>query len=107
MPRDEYHWKILKLLHEKPHLSQREIAAELGVSLGKANYCTRALIEKGLVKLDKFRHAENKRQYAYLLTPSGIEEKTRITVGFLRSKQAEYDAIKQEIEVLKKELRRA
>lgn len=76
----------------------------MGVSLGKANYCLRALVEKGLVKLGNFRKNQNKRQYAYLLTPAGLEEKTRITQAFLKRKEAEFEAIRREIEVLKGEL---
>jgi EPS-associated MarR family transcriptional regulator len=96
--------QILKLLQANPTLSQRQLATELGVSLGKANYCLRALVEKGLVKLGKFRKNPNKRQYAYVLTPAGLEEKTRITLGFLKRKEAEFEAIKSEIELLKGEL---
>lgn len=98
------HLTLLKTIQAHPHLKQRELAAKMGISLGKANYCMRALMEKGLVKLENFNHAESKRQYAYLLTPAGIEEKTRITLGFLKQKQAEYDAIKLEIDALKQEL---
>ena len=104
MPPENQHFQLLKLLQTHPHLSQRELAEKMGVSLGKANYCMRALIEKGLVKLENFRHAENKRKYAYLLTPAGIEVKTRITLAFLRRKQAEFAAIKLEIEALQIEL---
>lgn len=107
MPFENQHLQILKLIHEHPELSQRELAGKMGVSLGKANYCLRALISKGLVKLENFQKAKNKRKYAYLLTPAGIEEKTRITLAFLRRKQAEYDLLKQEIEALKQELERA
>lgn len=98
------HLTLLKLIHTHPHLSQRQLAAQMGVSLGKANYCLRALMEKGLVKLENFSHAENKRKYTYLLTPAGIEEKTRITLGFLKQKQAEYEAIKLAIDALQQEL---
>lgn len=91
-------------LQAHPSLSQCQLAAQMGVSLGKANYCLRALIEKGLVKLGNFRKNQNKRQYAYLLTPAGLEEKTRITLAFLKRKEAEFEAIRREIEVLKSEL---
>jgi len=96
--------QVLKLLQANPSLSQRQLAAEMGVSLGKANYCLRALVEKGLVKLGKFSKNPNKRQYAYVLTPAGLEEKTRIALAFLRHKEAEFEAIKQEIEMLKGDL---
>lgn len=104
MPTDKQHLPLLKLLHTQPQLNQRELAERMGVSLGKANYCLRALMEKGLVKLENFSHAENKRKYAYLLTPAGIEEKTRITLDFLKRKQAEYEIIRSEIEALQQEL---
>jgi EPS-associated MarR family transcriptional regulator len=96
--------QILKLLQANPTLSQRQLAEQLGVSLGKANYCLRALVEKGLVKLGNFSKTRNKRQYAYILTPAGLEEKTRITLGFLKRKEAEFKAIKSEIESLKGDL---
>jgi EPS-associated MarR family transcriptional regulator len=76
----------------------------MGVSLGKANYCLRALIEKGFVKFGRFCHNENKTIYAYLLTPAGIEEKTRIVRSFLQRKEAEYDTIQQEIAALRRDL---
>ena len=104
MSPENQHLQLLKLLQTHPHLSQRELATKMGVSLGKVNYCMRALIEKGLVKLENFRHAENKRKYAYLLTPAGIEEKTRITLAFLRRKEAEFKKIKSEIKALQIEL---
>jgi EPS-associated MarR family transcriptional regulator len=96
--------QLLKLLQANPSLSQRQLAEQLGVSLGKANYCLRALVEKGLVKLGNFSKNPNKGKYAYILTPAGMEEKTRITLGFLRRKEAEFEAIKSEIEVLKGDL---
>lgn len=99
--------QILKLLQANPALSQRQLAAELGVSLGKANYCLRALVEKGLVKLGNFGKNPNKRQYAYVLTPAGMEEKTRITLAFLKRKEAEFNAIQREIETLKADLETA
>lgn len=87
-------------------MNQRELAQAMGVSLGKANYCLNALVEKGLVKLENFRKNPNRRQYAYLLTPAGMEEKTRITVAFLRSKVAEYEALEGEIEKLRNDLKK-
>lgn len=97
---DEYRYKILRKLDTEPEVSQRELARELGISLGKANYCLNALIEKGLVKVNNFRQSENKKGYIYLLTPSGVEEKAKITVRFLKYKLAEYETIKAEIEQL-------
>lgn len=101
---DEIHYKLLKVLEESPDITQRELAARLGVSLGKANYCLRALMGRGWVKVANFRRSPNKLGYAYLLTPKGIEEKARITVRFLRHKLHEFDALKTEIERLKVEV---
>ena len=103
MPRDEIHYRILKLLDTQPELSQRQLADELGVSLGKANYCLRALIDKGLIKAGNFRRSDNKLAYAYKLTPGGIAEKARATRRFLQRKIAEYEALKAEIEQLRLE----
>ena len=96
--------EILKLLDAQPQMSQRDLAQAMGVSLGKANYCLNALMEKGLVKLERFRANPDKRQYAYLLTPAGMKEKTRITMAFLRNKVAEYEALEKEIEQLRGDL---
>ena len=102
---DSQRLELLKLLHAKPQMSQRELASAMGVSLGKANYCLRALMQKGFVKLEKFRHNPDKRHYAYLLTKAGVEEKTHITLAFLRRKVAEYEALQKEIEKLRGDLR--
>ena len=103
---DSHHYKLLKIIEANPAIQQREMAKAMGVSLGKANYCLQALVQKGLVKMDNFRRADNKLAYSYLLTPSGIEEKARLTVSFLKSKVAEYDAIRNEIEELRREAER-
>jgi len=103
-PPEAWRLQVLKLLQANPSLSQRQLAAEMGVSLGKANYCLRALVEKGLVKLGNFSKNPNKRNYAYLLTPAGLEEKTRITLAFLKRKEAEFETIQREIDALKGEL---
>ncbi|MBI3901605.1 MAG: MarR family EPS-associated transcriptional regulator [Nitrosomonadales bacterium] len=100
---DEYRYRILKRLEADPDVSQRELAGELGISLGRVNYCLQALVEKGLVKANNFRNSKNKKGYAYLLTPRGIEEKARITVQFLRIKIAEHEALKKEIKSLQRE----
>jgi len=102
---DPQRLQLLKLLQEQPQLSQRDLALAMGVSLGKANYCLKALMDKGLVKFGNFRMNPDKRQYAYLLTPAGIEEKTRITMAFLRRKLAEYEALEKEIEQLRGDLK--
>ena len=101
---DPQRLELLKLLQDQPQMSQRDLAQALGVSLGKANYCLKALMEKGLVKFGNFRKNPDKRVYAYLLTPAGLEEKTRITVAFLKRKVAEYEALEQEIEQLRGDL---
>ena len=103
---DEYRYRILKLLEAEPHASQRRIADELGISLGRVNYCVNALIAKGLVKVNNFRNNANKRAYLYLLTPKGIEEKARVTVQFLKTKLGEYETLKRELEELEREARR-
>jgi len=101
---DEAHYRLLRLLDSSPNLTQRELARELGVSLGKVNYCISALIEKGWVKARNFRNNNNKLSYAYLLTPRGIEHKATITVDFLRRKMAEYESLKKEIAELRREM---
>lgn len=104
MSDQEIQFKALKLLEQNPHFSQRELSAELGVSLGKTHYVVKALINMGWVKLDNFRRSDNKLGYAYLLTAKGISEKASITVRFLARKQLEYDALRDEIEQLKVEV---
>ena len=100
---DETRYKLLKLLGENPHINQRELANELGISLGKTNYCLKALIEKGWVKVGNFRQNPRKLQYAYLLTPGGLEEKARVTLRFLKRKQQEYETLLGELEELREE----
>jgi EPS-associated MarR family transcriptional regulator len=103
---DSQHYKLLKLIEANPAIQQREMAKVMGISLGKANYCLKALVQKGLVKMDNFRRADNKLAYSYLLTPSGIEAKARLTVSFLKHKVAEYEAIRKEIEELRRDAER-
>jgi EPS-associated MarR family transcriptional regulator len=100
---DETRYRILRLLEADPHASQRKIAGELGISVGRVNYCLQALIERGLVKAKNFRNSANKRAYLYLLTPRGIEDKAIVTARFLRIKLAEYEALKREVEELQQE----
>jgi len=100
---DEYRYRILKLLEEKPDASQREIARVLGVSLGRVNFCLQALVEMGLLKVNNFKANPNKRKYLYFLTPMGMEEKSQVTVRFLKRKLDEYEAIKAEIEELRRD----
>ena len=104
MNQTETHFRVLRQIEANPEITQRELAQELGISLGKANYCLKALIQKGWVKANNFKNNKNKAAYAYLLTPKGIEQKAQITVRYLKSKLAEYEALKQEIEQLKAEL---
>jgi len=102
---DEYRYKILKELQQDPDISQRELAKRLDISLGKANFCLKALIEKGLVKAENFKNSTNKIGYLYLLTPKGIEEKTSLTKRFLQRKITEYENLEQEIEQLRQEVK--
>ena len=94
---------LLRKLESNPQNTQRELSREMGVSLGKVNYCMKKLTEKGWVKLTNFSHNPNKMGYAYLLTPSGIEEKSRLTISFLKRKIVEYEALKKEIKALQLE----
>jgi EPS-associated MarR family transcriptional regulator len=100
---DEMRYRLLKLLKSNPELSQREVASELGVSLGKVNYCLRALVAKGLIKAVNFKNSRSKIAYVYRLTPRGLSEKARIAVSFLHRKAAEYEELRSEIEEIRKE----
>ncbi|MGG4605768.1 MarR family EPS-associated transcriptional regulator [Paenalcaligenes sp. Me131] len=101
---EESHLKVLRLLEKNPTLSQRELADALGISVGKTNYCIKALVDKGLVKINNFRNNKNKLVYAYLLTPIGISERTELTIKFLKRKMNEYETLKAEIESLQADL---
>ncbi len=101
---DDVHLKILRLLEADPTLSQRSLARQLGISLGKTHYCLRALIDKGWIEIQNFRNSQNKRAYAYLITPRGIEQKTSIAVRFLKHKQVEYERLREEIGSLQREV---
>lgn len=98
------HLKVLRVLQAKPHINQRELAAELGVSLGKTNFCLKALLDKGLVKMQSFKRSQNKLAYAYLLTPAGMAQKAELTALFLRRKQQEFVELKAEIDKLQLEV---
>ena len=104
MPNDEIQLSVLRLLEKNPRLTQRQLSAELGVSLGKTHYIIKSLIDVGLIKLDNFQRSNNKLGYAYLLTPKGIAEKAAITERFLARKQDEYKRLEQEIEMLRSEV---
>ncbi|MDB2692638.1 MarR family EPS-associated transcriptional regulator [Luminiphilus sp.] len=102
--RDELRLRVLRALEANPELSQRQLAAELGVSLGGVNYALKALIERGFVKADNFRKSGNKVAYLYVLTPRGVAEKTSLAAAYLGRKIEEYELLKQEIEALKGEV---
>ena len=95
---NEDHFHLLRTIHKKPKSSQRELANELGFSLGKLNYCLKALREKGYIKIENFKKNPNKINYFYILTPQGIAEKTSLTINFMKRKMKEYDELKKEIE---------
>ncbi len=96
-------FRLLRLLEDHPDLSQREIAQKLGLSLGGLNYCLKALMEKGFIKLENFQNSRHKFRYVYVLTPAGIAQRISMTGRFLKRKLAEYEALRAEIEALKKE----
>jgi len=97
-------FRVMRALQNNPDMTQRELAEALGVSVGGLNYCLKALINKGWVKMQSFSHAKNKFGYVYILTPRGIAEKGKLTKRFLQRKMAEYDAIKNEIDSLQSEM---
>lgn len=101
---DATYYRLLQLLQQSPHLSQRQLAAELGISLGKVNYCVRALIDKGLLKANNFRKSDNKSAYLYQLTPKGLTEKAALTLRFLQRKEAEHEALLKEIDAIKQDI---
>ena len=97
-----YH--VLKFIESNPEMTQRELASELDVSLGKVNYCLKAMVEKGWIKVQNFKKSNNKLAYLYLLTPKGIEQKASVTVNFLKRKITEYETLEKEIKDLKAEV---
>lgn len=105
-PPSEIDYRILRILEKEPQLTQRELAGKMNLSLGKINFCLKALTEKGLIKAQNLLNSKNKWAYLYILTPEGIEEKARLTYHFLQKKTAEYDRLKEEIKQLKKEVKR-
>lgn len=98
MKNKQDHFEILRKIQKKPNSSQRELASELGFSLGKLNYCLKALQSKGFVKIKNFSKNPNKLNYFYILTPKGIAEKTKLTLDFMKRKMKEYDELKKEME---------
>ena len=104
MHKSDTEYIILRILKNNPKITQREMAKELGLSLGKTNYVVRDLIDKVWVKLSNFKRSDNKLGYIYLLTPEGLSEKTMLAQNFLNRKSEEYNRLKKEIEILKNEL---
>lgn len=94
---EDLRFRVLRVLRENPNMSHRDIARAIGVSAGGVNYCVNALIQKGMIKVNNFKDSDNKLRYAYVLTPQGIAEKTRLTGRFLQRKLAEYEALQAEI----------
>ena len=103
MNNKDIHLDLLRKLEANPELTQRELSQEMGVSLGKVNYCMKKLFAKGLIKLNSFSNNPNKLRYAYLLTPKGIEEKAKLTIKFLKIKMEEYELLKDEINLLQED----
>tara|TARA_R110002126_G_scaffold155833_1_gene302912 strand:- start:15680 stop:16051 length:372 start_codon:yes stop_codon:yes gene_type:complete len=101
---EDVRFRVLRLLQENPEMSQRDLAATVGISVGSTHYLLSALVEKGLVKLGNFSAADDKRRYAYILTPKGVAEKAALTGRFLRRKLEEFEALQAEIETLQDEL---
>jgi EPS-associated MarR family transcriptional regulator len=101
---EDTYFRVMRILQENPDLTQRELAEKLGISVGGLNYCLKALMGKGLVKMKNFANSKNKFGYVYVLTPTGMAEKAAITHRFLRRKLDEYEALKAEIEALKTEV---
>tara|TARA_B100001121_G_C18392391_1_gene481405 strand:+ start:167 stop:466 length:300 start_codon:yes stop_codon:yes gene_type:complete len=97
--KNQDHFEILRKVQRNPNSSQRELASSLGISLGKLNYCLKALQQKGLVKIRNFKKRSNKIKYfQYIITPKGIAERTRLTINFMKRKMKEYDELKKELE---------
>ena len=103
---EEIAYKVIKIIESNPEISQRQLAGSLGISLGKTNYCIKALVEKGIIKVRNFKNSHKKLAYTYLLTPKGINEKAKITYRFLKKRLAEYKQLHEEIEELRAEVQR-
>jgi len=104
---EDMHYKLMHILQENPDFTQRELAEKLGISVGGVNYCLKALMKKGSVKMKNFAYSKNKFGYIYMLTPSGMAEKASITNGFLQRKMTEYEALRVEIETLSSEIEKS
>lgn len=101
---EDVHFRVLRILEQRPEISQRELAEELGIALGKTNFVLNALAAKGLLKIRNFRTAQNRVRYAYALTPAGLSARGELAAGFLRRKIREYEALKAEIDSLRREM---
>ena len=101
---EDTNFRVMRILQDNPDITQRELAQQLGISVGGLNYCLKALVEKGWVKMKNFAHSKNKFGYVYVLTPSGMAEKAAITHRFLQRKMDEYEALEAGIEALKSEV---
>ena len=100
MPNQQNKYQLLKSLEQDANLTQRQLSKELGISLGKVNYCLQSLIQKGFIKINNFKNSKHKIQYSYLLTPKGVAEKTKLTISFLKVRTKEYEELKKEVEKL-------
>lgn len=105
MSTDEVHYKLMRLIGANPQMSQRDVARELGISLGKANYCLQALVRKGWIKAANFKNNQKKAAYMYLLTRRGLEQKASLTLRFLQIKTREYERLRAEIKQIRTEAR--
>jgi EPS-associated MarR family transcriptional regulator len=103
---EDTYFRVMRLLQEHPDMSQRDLADKVGISLGALNYCLKALMEKGFVKLDNFQNSRHKFKYVYILTPAGMAQKMAMTGRFLKRKMDEYEALKAEVEALRREIGR-
>jgi len=104
---EDTYFRVMRILQENPDLTQRELAEKLGVSVGGLNYCLKALMDKGWVKMQNFQNSKNKFKYVYLLTPQGIAERVALTSRFLDRKMQEYEALKAEIDSLHQDVQQA
>ena len=101
----DIHFRVLNALEENPHITQRELAQKLGVSLGGINFCLKALVEIGHLKINNFQKNSNKSAYLYLLTPTGLSNKAMLTTSFLKRKMDEYKALKMEIDLIRSKIK--
>ena len=102
---EDTYFRVLRILNEQPDITQRELAEKLGVSVSGFNYCLKALVQKGLVKIQNFSNSNNKLGYVYLLTPEGVTEKAALTTRFLQRKMREYESLKKEIHLMKNDIK--